>query len=413
MGVIPVEGNKNILYIHSDKIVLDDMRWGLYQMGIEPDLYPKKVTMYEDMGGADIGEEKEELKGFMERKQYDVVITYDFHITVAMACQELRVKYISWIYDSPNLALYTDIAKSGYNYVFAFDKKQYERLSKEGIRHLYYLPLAANVDMTSGLIITEEDEEKYCHEISFVGSLYKENGYNEKKAVLTQESEKVIRGIIQKTALHWEKGLGCFETLDAGTVDRIYEELGAEVRGLHIDKRYMLELYLLSRKVTEIDRTGVLNALAVEHDVTLYTGTDASGLENVKIRGRADSLEEVPKIYYLSKINLNITMRSIETGIPQRVFDIMGVGGFVLSNYQEELEELFVPDREIVLFRDVPELLKKAEYYLNHEEERIRIAINGYKKVREYYNTQTALGSMLRAVFPVQDENLRNQEQGI
>lgn len=106
-------------------------------------------------------------------------------------------------------------------------------------------------------------------------------------------------------------------------------------------------------------------------------------------------------------------MRSIETGIPQRVFDIMGVGGFVLSNYQEELEELFVPDREIVLFRDVPELLKKAEYYLNHEEERIRIAINGYKKVREYYNTQTALGSMLRAVFPVQDEKLRNQEQGI
>lgn len=124
-------------------------------------------------------------------------------------------------------------------------------------------------------------------------------------------------------------------------------------------------------------------------------------------------MEEVPKIYYLSKINLNITMRSIETGIPQRVFDIMGVGGFVLSNYQEELEELFVPDREIVLFRDVPELLKKAEYYLNHEEERIRIAINGYKKVREYYNTQTALGSMLRAVFPVQDEKLRNQEQGI
>lgn len=389
----------NILYIHSDRITLDDMRWGLYQLGIEADLYPQKVTMHESMEGIDIKEEEEALKKFMQQKEYAAVITYDFNIIVAIVCKELKVKYISWIFDSPNIALYSDIAKSEYNYVFVFDKAQYNRMKKEGLLHLYHLPLAANVDRTSGLIISEEDEEKYRHEIVFVGSLYQENGFNEKKDMLTQESREKICQIIQKTALHWGKEYRCFDVLEDEAVSEIYRELHSEVRGLYIDKKYMLELFLFGRKITEIDRIHILNTLAAEHDVTLYTGSDTSNLRNVKKRGRVDYWEKLPKIFYLSKINLNITMRSIETGIPQRVFDIMGVGGFVLSNYQEEMAELFVPDREIVLFKDVPELIDKVDYYLAHEEERIRIAMNGYKKVRERYSTQEAVGKMLKIVL--------------
>ena len=118
----------------------------------------------------------------------------------------------------------------------------------------------------------------------------------------------------------------------------------------------------------------------------------------MKVRGGINYDEVMPKIFYLSKINLNITLRSIETGVPLRVFDIMSVGGFVMSNYQEELEELFVPDKEIVLFKDIPELLDKVNYYLSHEEERIRIAMNGYKKVREQYDIQHAVSKILKIV---------------
>ena len=34
-----------------------------------------------------------------------------------------------------------------------------------------------------------------------------------------------------------------------------------------------------------------------------------------------------------SKVNLNITLRNIKTGIPLRALDIMGAGGFLLTNY--------------------------------------------------------------------------------
>lgn len=63
------------------------------------------------------------------------------------------------------------------------------------------------------------------------------------------------------------------------------------------------------------------------------------------------------KIFYLSKINLNITLPSIESGIPQRVLDIMGSGGFVLTNYQPEIEEVFEIGKDIEVFHTLEELV--------------------------------------------------------
>lgn len=108
-----------------------------------------------------------------------------------------------------------------------------------------------------------------------------------------------------------------------------------------------------------------------------------------EIRAKAyapvDSENEAYKVYYSTKINLNVTLHSIETGIPQRVFDIMSVGGFVLSNYQEEIGELFDIDKDIVVFRNIEEYEDKVKYYLSHEDERIKIGINGYLRVRDNY----------------------------
>ena len=58
----------------------------------------------------------------------------------------------------------------------------------------------------------------------------------------------------------------------------------------------------------------------------------------------------------------------------------------MLSNYQAEMAEIFEEDKEIVLFRTPEEMIEKAEYYLTHDNERIRIGVNAYKKVKEYYS---------------------------
>ncbi|MDR0220561.1 MAG: glycosyltransferase, partial [Lachnospiraceae bacterium] len=104
------------------------------------------------------------------------------------------------------------------------------------------------------------------------------------------------------------------------------------------------------------------------------------------------------KVFHLSKINLNISLRSIETGTPLRVFDVMSVGGFMLSNYQRELEDLFEVDKEIVLYESLEEMKEKIAYYLGHEDERKRIALAGWEKVKKHYSYPRVLEKMIAVV---------------
>ena len=86
----------------------------------------------------------------------------------------------------------------------------------------------------------------------------------------------------------------------------------------------------------------------------------------------------MPLVFSQSKINLNISLKTIKTGIPLRVADVMGCGGFVLSNYQQELEEYFVIGEECVVYENLQDMFLKAQYYLEHEEERKRIAMQDW-----------------------------------
>lgn len=74
--------------------------------------------------------------------------------------------------------------------------------------------------------------------------------------------------------------------------------------------------------------------------------------------------------------------------------DVMGRGGFLLSNYQPELAEFFVPGEELVLYDSMADLEDKVCYYLAHDEERRRIALNGYRKVCEQFSYEKKLKEM-------------------
>ena len=153
------------------------------------------------------------------------------------------------------------------------------------------------------------------------------------------------------------------------------------------NKTFYEESFKLGRRLNELERVTILNKLAERHQVVIYTDDEnVSKLQGVEVRRALLYSEEMPKAFYVSKINLNITSRSIDSGIPQRVFDIMASGGFVLTNYQPELEEYFEIGKDLEVFHDLDELIKKVDYYLAHEEARIRIAMKGYRKVREKYS---------------------------
>jgi spore maturation protein CgeB len=93
--------------------------------------------------------------------------------------------------------------------------------------------------------------------------------------------------------------------------------------------------------------------------------------------------EKLYQLLFASKIVLNITRSHFygaETGINLRIFEALAAGCFLLTDYCEELTEIFVVGEEIEVFRSSVELVEKVEYYLANPEKRLEIARRGHQK---------------------------------
>ena len=99
-----------------------------------------------------------------------------------------------------------------------------------------------------------------------------------------------------------------------------------------------------------------------------------------------------------SKIILNITRSTfygVETGINLRIFETLAARSFLLTDYTCELAELFKVGQEIETYSSAEELEDKVKYYLQHDDQRIKIAQKGYEKFLESYTWKSRLTELL------------------
>jgi len=91
----------------------------------------------------------------------------------------------------------------------------------------------------------------------------------------------------------------------------------------------------------------------------------------------------------------------LRRGIPQikaRHFEIPACGGFVITSPADDLERYYVPDKEIVLYRNVPELVEKIRYYLAHDKEREAIAEAGYQRTLRDHTYEKRFSEIFRRI---------------
>ena len=93
--------------------------------------------------------------------------------------------------------------------------------------------------------------------------------------------------------------------------------------------------------------------------------------------------EDAAKKFSLSKIVFNI---SIKDDINMRCMETLSTGSFLLTNWIPTLGELFEDGKHLVTYKTLDEMVEKAHYYLEHEEEREKIAQAGYE---EFINKHT------------------------
>lgn len=387
---------KRVLFLHSREIVMVGIPFALMRMGYNVTISTYQVSLE--------GEKKRDVEGveeLLEEGHYDLVVTYDFCVGASNACQSFGVPYYAWVYDSPYLSLYDKAALNEVNHISVFDRRQYERLKPLGLKHLYYLPLAPEVEDFGRVHIGKRDEKKYRNDVTFVGRLYNERGFEKIFEDGGEGYLKEAQEVIDAMNCEWDEGKSLFGRASERLIEYMISREPEETWDVwNIDKRFFCESMKLARKCNEVERVRMLRYLQDKFDLVLYADRSARKIvPGMTVRPWLDYGAEMPKVFYLSRINLNITSRSIESGVPQRVWDILAVGGFCLTNYQPELEEYFEIGHELEVWHDLEELEEKVRYYLSHEEQRVRIAVNGYQKVRKYHSLQTRLEGMMRNIF--------------
>ena len=156
---------------------------------------------------------------------------------------------------------------------------------------------------------------------------------------------------------------------------------------------------MLRRKVSKAERPKILETLAKRFPVDLYTIPKEITPPGVTRHDYADYRTEMPRIFNRSKINLNITMRTIISGIPLRVLDVMAAGGFLITTYQEEVVAQFRDGEELVIAYTPEDLVEKCAYYLADDEAREAIARKGREKVLSAYSYHTILKDLIDIIF--------------
>ncbi len=343
------------------------------------------------------------VKEYLWQKTYDAVFTVNYFTPIAEACHEMGILYISWSYDSPmrietDKGLYFDTTK-----IFAFDALEVEEVKeKYGISNVYHLPLAVSTRRFDRYIPSSAERKKYNAEVSFIGQLY-DNGLYYDLQNVPEYWQEYIRALtdvqldtygkdIMRPALTEEvrKEISTPEFMNA-IGNAVY--LKGEPR-----PKIIQELFLwiwMCRNVTFRERLMILELIGRHYPFKFYSYQKSEILKNVEQCGEVNWFDEMPKVFKCSKINLNISVRKIVSAIPQRCLDIMGCGGFLLSNYQPELAEL-VPNDACVMYESISDAYEKAEYYLEHDDERRKIAAKGYEVMKKDFTYRDRLETMFK-----------------
>ncbi len=376
-----------------------------------------------EMGVSSLDEKAQKLGEIFARSTPMFVFSINYFPYISIVCQGMGIKYVSISVTCPMVEIYNTTIRNSCNRVFLFDYEQYLSVKDENPEGIFYLPLGAGVSrMDAAIGELEACESKiegdcfergkddgggriqgrYLYDVSFVGSLY-----NEKDPFLELELpetdiarfEMLISEQMEMTASgqdFLEKSITPedVEKIKTGAKDFYPSDLSVR----NIDDFVAVNNYL-SPHMTYLERVKILNFLAEGGvKVDLFTKSDTRELQGVTCHGGVESLKGMPQVFYQSRINLNPSTRSIKTGIPQRVWDVLGSGGFLITNNQKETSDFFEIGKHLVVYESLDELCELIHYYLEHDEEREAIASAGYDLVKSQGTVFSRVLTMIKNI---------------
>ncbi len=282
--------------------------------------------------------------------------------------EELELPYVSWFVDSPNVILDSFHRNvSNFANIFVWDKDYISDLKKVGYKNVDYLPLA-----TSPEIFFPTNKNKII-DISFVGSSM---FYAINKNMKSFSHRSDLLKLFEITAHHF--------------LEKNYRFVSKSINDL--SEKYDFEFDSISQKkdfeaavlwrATQIYRLSGIIKLA-EFNPNIYGDENWEYLLNEKfnLNRELSYYDNLSQMYNSTKINFNMTSRQMKNSVNQRVFDVPATGGFLLTDYKSQLEEIYDLKTDIAVFNDVDEIPSLVKFYLKNSELREKMAKSAFKKV--------------------------------
>ena len=297
---------------------------------------------------------------------------------------KLELPFISWFVDNPHLILYSyEGLTSPFLHIFTWDFDNVPSLKAKGFNNVYYLPLGTDAER-----FNPKNKEKlvapaWKSPVSFVGNSMIDKVQKRLDAcnlpnhlyadffALAKDFISSPKRIAEKFIL--DDGKQLFPALikhyqeQFDTEEKLAFETGMTWEATRV---YRLEC---------VKQTLDFNPLLVgDHGCNVF-------LEKEKRPWRWHApikyYDQLPYFYPHSTINFNCTSMQMKGASNQRILDVPATGSFVITDYREQMENMFDIGEEIICYKNNEEIPDLIRYYLNHGKEREAIVRKGRERV--------------------------------
>ena len=327
------------------------------------------------------------LRHFLSEDTYDAVLSVNAVPVIADVCHDMGIPYLAWCYDACWEFSRTDIFYYPSTYIFHFDRRSCEDYKQCGYPNVFHMPLATNCHRLDQLCASPEQAQSYQSSVCFLGSMY-EKYITERPwfaSQLAPEDLTCLMGYLEEQTARY-----VHHTLWDDITPKYIEAVSSRTpSGVQI---YRIPLIATcSSIIAGRQRRKVLNELAERFPLTLYSSSIDNPVPKSIYKWRASYYSQMPYVFRYATINLNLTIPPIQTGLSLRVLDILGAGGFLLSNLQDELSEFFKVGTELDTYHTTEELNDKIYFYLSHPDIAGQLARNGHDAVKERFSFERQL----------------------
>lgn len=298
------------------------------------------------------------------------------------------IPYVTWFVDRPRAADFGRKYSRKNCHFFLFDRFYLPVMTKAGFTRVHYLPLATDPERFRPLDGVER-EDRVC----FIGELdYKTIQYLAKNIdAMVEDADENFYACVEKAIHEQLQRAGedtwviISETLKQGGIDSYgFPQVFQDILEGFVEREAGLRL-----------RMETMKAVQERFPVAVYGEPLWREVVGDSYLGRVNYMnDDIVQAYNRYTIHVNLSKFQLRSAINQRPFDVSACGCFLLTDYRNDIRELFEPD-EIAVFKSTDELLEKVRVF--SEEEGLRMEY--VRKARERVLAEHTYGHRVDEIF--------------